>query len=90
MMSQLSIKPPVRPVFLGTECHNSRWGRHALHAAVLLAGLLALAACGTSGSSRECSFARPLVLSHKSIAGLDQDDARAVLMLNRQIQEICR
>lgn len=63
--------------------------KHLLHAAVLLAGLLALAACGTSGSSRECSFARPLVLSHRSIAGLDPDDARAILAYDRQVQAVC-
>jgi hypothetical protein len=63
--------------------------RHAFHA-VLLAGLLALAACSSGVSARECSFARPLVLSHQSIAGLDPEDARAILAFNRTVAEVCK
>jgi hypothetical protein len=55
----------------------------------LFGAALALAGCSSGGSSRECSFARPLVLSHQSIAGLDEDDARAILSYNRQAQAIC-
>lgn len=55
-----------------------------------LVGPLALAACSTpAGSSRECSFARPIILSHRSIAGLDPEDAQAILKQNRQIVAMC-
>lgn len=52
--------------------------------------LVLLGGCASAGSSRECSFARPLVFSRHSIAGLDADDARALLTLNRQIEAVCQ
>lgn len=64
-----------------------------MRALLIAAGpiLLALAGCSTApaGMSRDCTFARPLILSHQSIAGLDDDDAKALLAFNLTARAVC-
>ncbi|GAC1500193.1 MAG: hypothetical protein NVS1B6_06370 [Steroidobacteraceae bacterium] len=63
--------------------------RRAVRVLVLAIALGGASACSGGGTSRECSFARPLLFSRHSIAGLDDADALAVLTYNRQVAAIC-